>query len=84
MNVSHGGHFEHLAVSQCDECVWVELLEAVPLQMDQLQFGQAVESIRADKVNVVVVHVESQQTVQAFECLFLDFLYFIKRHLQDL
>lgn len=49
--------------------------------MDQLQVGKAVESLWADELYVVVVQVESQHTVQAFERLFVDFLNFIKGHL---
>ncbi len=52
--------------------------------MDQLQVGKAVESLWADELYMVVVHVESQETLQAFESLFVDFLDFIKGHLQDL
>lgn len=84
MDGSHRGHLEHLAVPQCDECVWVELLEVVTLQMDQLQLGKAVESLRADELNVVVVQVKSQYTVQAFECVFVDFPYFVEGHFQYL
>jgi len=56
-------------MSQCDECVWVELLKVVALQIDQLQVCQAVESLWVDKLNVVVVYVESQQTVTSVSSL---------------
>lgn len=46
--------------------------------------SQAIESLWVDELYVVVVQVESHQTLQAFECAFIDFLYFIKGHLQDL
>lgn len=53
------GHLEHLAVSQCNECVWVDLLEVISFQVNQLQIGEAVESLWADELNVVVIHEES-------------------------
>lgn len=59
MDICHGGHLEHLTVSQRDECVWVKLLEVVSLQMDQLQIGQAIESFWTDELYVVVVQEES-------------------------
>lgn len=30
------GHLEHLAVPQCNECVWVDLLEMISFQVNQL------------------------------------------------
>lgn len=53
------GHFEHLAVSHGNECVWVDLLEMISFQVNQLQIREAIESVWADELNVVVVHVES-------------------------
>lgn len=53
------GHLEYLAVPQCDECVRVDLLEMITFQVNQLQIGEAVESLWVDELDVVVVHLES-------------------------
>ena len=84
VDVPDGGHLEHLAVSQGHKGVRVELLEEVPLQVNQLQCGQAVEGLGVEELDAVVIHVESDQALQASERLLAYLLYLVVAQLQDL